>query len=373
MRLMIVAGEASGDLLGGDLLAGLKEHFPQIQVCGVGGPRLAEQGLLGPFGINDLSVIGIVEVVHRLPRLRRVFRYLTHLLTAERPDLLITIDLPDFNFMLAKRAKALHIPVIHYVCPQVWAWRRGRVQRIASLVDHLLVLFPFEPIYFQPTGLPVTFVGHPLVEKTRSKLAKRLDFRKQLELSNQDKLVVLLPGSRSGELQRHLEVMVSTCHQLAQRLSKVQFILALAENLSLEEVENFPWPIRQGMTQELLAASDAALVASGTATLEAALLDAPMVVIYRVNFFTYEIGRRVIQVPFISLANLVVQRELVKERIQKMANPDLLADDLFTLLTDSEQIARIRSGYQEIRTLLSSQERGAVEIVSQFLQGTHNI
>lgn len=379
---MMVAGEASGDLLGGTLLADLRVRFPHLTVFGVGGSRMRAQGLQGIYDINDLSVVGVVEVVRCFPRLLRVFLHLARLLEAERPRLLVTVDLPDFNFMLAKRAKALGIPVVHYVGPQVWAWRRGRVERIARLLDHLLVLFPFEPEIYAHTTLPVTFVGHPLVEWVQrggdasSEPGSRAFTRRTLGVGHGERLVVLLPGSRRGEVQRLLSIMVMACRRVAERMPNVRFALALADTLSVEEIQAH-WPasggvmpeiaIHQGRTHALLGAADATLVASGTATLEAALLGAPMVVVYRVNRVTYEMGRRLIQVPFISLANLVAGIGLVTERIQDDVSPEVLAGDLIHLLTDTDAVAAMRAGFDRIRAALSYPSCRAVDVVADFL------
>ncbi|MBF0461868.1 MAG: lipid-A-disaccharide synthase [Magnetococcales bacterium] len=377
-KIMMVAGEASGDLLGGELLAALRARFPHLVAMGVGGTRMRAAGLQGTFDINDLSVVGLIEVIRHFPRLRQVFTALVRLLREERPRLLITIDLPDFNFMLAKRAKALGIPVIHYVSPQVWAWRRGRVARIARLLDHLLVLFPFEPAIYAQTTLPVTFVGHPLTHLAVPARSREV-VRHALGLTDGEKLVVLLPGSRRGELQQMLAPLLATCREVARQMDSVRFVLALANSLSRADLAAC-WPtgpvthagfppidIRCGETYDLLGAADAALVTSGTATLEAALLGTPMVVVYRVNRLTYEIGRRLIQVPFISLANLVAGYGLVTERIQGEVRPDWLASDLMQLLTDTAAVAKMRAGFAVLREKLSHPLRQPVDIVSAFL------
>ena len=385
-KIMMVAGEASGDLLGGELLASLRLRFPDLVAFGVGGSHMRASGLQASFDINDLSVVGLIEVLKCFPRLSHIFFSLSRLLALHRPRLLITIDLPDFNFLLAKRAKALGIPIIHYVSPQVWAWRQRRVTKIARLLDHLLVLFPFEPALYAQTNLPVTFVGHPLVDRVALKMEgsgeriSRESERSRLGLASGEKLVVLLPGSRRSELQRLLATMVTTCYRVAEQRPGVRFILALANTLSIEEVMAH-WPtgintskalqpeisIRRGETRSLLAAADAALVASGTATLEAALLGAPMVVIYRVNRLTYLIGKQLIQIPFISLANIVAGYGLVEERIQDDANPEVLSQDIMHLLNDIEAVRTMRIGFDQIRDTLSRPDRQAIDVIAEYL------
>jgi lipid-A-disaccharide synthase len=378
--VMMVAGEASGDLLGGALLASLHARLSSpLRVIGVGGQRMREQGLQSDYDVNDLAVVGLVEVLRRLPRLKQVMDYLTRLLQQERPALLITIDLPDFNFMLARRAKRFGIRVVHYVSPQVWAWRAGRVNKIAQWVDHLMVLFPFELAVYAHTGLAVTFVGHPLSHLAVAPI-DRSQMRQRLGLSADEKLVVLLPGSRHGELSRLLAPMLATCRELQRRLGRVRFVLALADTLSVIDLAAC-WPAelvglpekelriswRRGETYSLLAAADAALVASGTATLEAALLGAPMVVVYRVNRLTYAIGRRVVRVPYISLANLVAGYGLVRERIQHEVAVPLLADDLEALLTDTARVEQLRAGYDAVRASLAHADRDPADVVVELL------
>ncbi|MBF0444209.1 MAG: lipid-A-disaccharide synthase [Magnetococcales bacterium] len=387
-NIVIVAGEASGDLLGGALLAQLKQRHPNLAFAGVGGPRMQEQGLKGPYDVNDLSVIGIVEVIKHLPGLIRVFKYLTALLRDNKPQLLVTIDLPDFNFFLAGRAKALGIPIVHYVSPQVWAWRSGRIKKIARLVNHLMVLFPFETTIYSHTKLPVTFVGHPLVEQMQPWCEKRdagiesKVVRKSLGVGEDEKLLVILPGSRQSELKLLLPTMLETFNQLYKKNNKIRCVLAQADTISDTKMDSV-WPtdielpgvqalkktilVRKSETYSLLMAADAALVASGTATLETALLGTPMVVMYRFNKLTYELGRRIIKVPYFALANLVAEKKLVDERLQDAANPTQLAKDLDEILNNDKVVAQIDEGYRELRAKLSHPSRLPVDVITDFL------
>ncbi|MBF0342120.1 MAG: lipid-A-disaccharide synthase [Magnetococcales bacterium] len=379
-RLMLVAGEASGDNLGAGLLQALRSRHPDLEARGVGGSRMIAQGFSSLCDLNELSVIGLVEVVRRLPGLIRRHRQLTNMLDSWRPDLLITIDLPDFNFLLARRAKALGIGRIHYVGPQVWAWRAGRVGKLARLLDHLLVLFPFEEDVYAGSGLPVTFVGHPLAQRPLPEVAERLATRRELGLAEGERLLLLLPGSRLGEIRRHLGVMVAACRRVAA-LGGVRCVLAVADTLTPEDLAEVmrqePDPevraffprieLRQGMTGRLLTVADAAMASSGTVTLEAALSGTPMTVLYRVNRLTYEIGRRVIRVSHIALPNLVAGWTLVPERIQHEANPELLAADVQGLLFDGVSAERQRTGFREIRARLAQPVKSPAEVVSEFL------
>ncbi|MGN7610898.1 lipid-A-disaccharide synthase [Magnetococcales bacterium HHB-1] len=370
-KVILVAGEASGDFLGKELLLGLKERFPGLIAKGVGGPGMRAVGLQGAFDINDLSVIGLIEVFRRLPRLIEVFRYLVKLLEQEKPDLLITIDLPDFNFMLAKQAKKRHIPVVHYVSPQVWAWRRGRVKKIAALLDHLLLLFPFEQEVYAQEQLPVSFVGHPLAYRAKA-TEDRAQIRMALGLNTKDRLIALLPGSRLSEIKRMLPLMIETCQKIAE--TDVHFVLICAPSLTpldlkpyLPEDDSIAITIQQHDRYNFIAAADVALVTSGTATLETALLGTPMVVAYRVNPVTYWIAQRVINVPYISLVNLVAKKALVQERLQKDANATQLADDLMQLLKDHARLSDMRDHFNQIHHQLTSPPKSAAVVVAEML------
>ncbi|OSM05170.1 putative lipid-A-disaccharide synthase [Magnetofaba australis IT-1] len=371
---MIISGEASGDFLAAELLNELSAEFPGLTAFGVGGLKSRAAGLESLYHPNELSLIGLAEVVRHLPRLVSIMNALTARMRADRPDLLVTVDLPDFNFRLAKRAKKLGVPVIHYVSPQVWAWRRGRADKLAGFLDHLLALFPFEPEIYAGTGLPVSFVGHPLVHRAQPKRSRE-QMRADLGLADDAPLIALLPGSRPGEIARLLEPMLLAAVRLRMEKPNTYFAIALADTLdeaSLRahwpaEAESLSVSIIPNGAYDLLGACDAALVASGTATLEAALIGAPMVVVYRVNALTYAIGRRVIQVPYISLANLVAGEGVVPERIQHEANPDTLCQDLRTLLDDPQAAAQQRQGLARIRQQLSTPPRTAGAIVSEFL------
>ncbi|MBF0146310.1 MAG: lipid-A-disaccharide synthase [Magnetococcales bacterium] len=384
-KILLVAGEASGDLLGAELLHAIRERYPDTEFMGVGGAGMRAHGLKGPYDINHLSVIGVVEVVRRLPDLIRVFNYLLDVMDREHPDLLVTIDLPDFNFLLAKRAKARSIPVLHYVSPQVWAWRQGRAARLERWIDHLLLLFPFEKEIYARTGLQTTFVGHPLVHKALpwsmrpEGMAGRERVRQALGIGPDDPWVVILPGSRHSEVGRMLAPMIRACFLLKQRLDSVRFVIACAPTLSANEVyhhwpkeigENFKQevPIRVGATYDLLASADAALVTSGTATLETALIGTPQIVCYRVNQITYHIGKRLVRIPFFSLVNLVAGQAVVRERLQHEVVPEAMCDDLEGLLQDGAVRKKIMDGYGYVREQLTQSATSPFAVVEAMLE-----
>ncbi|MBF0589125.1 MAG: lipid-A-disaccharide synthase [Magnetococcales bacterium] len=377
-KICMVVGEASGDFLGAELLVELRERYADLEAFGVGGPKMDAVGFDRRYEANDLSVIGLVEVFRNLPRLYRVFRHLVQSLKSRKPDLLITIDLPDFNFMLARRARKMGITVVHYVSPQVWAWRSGRVKKIAGWVDHLLALFPFEPEIYAESGLPVTFVGHPMVQRVHPSRSVA-EIRQDLGLEADQKLVTLLPGSRLGEISRLLPVMLESARKLMQRRDDLRFALGCADTVDPDTLrvwiagyDDLRLQVRSGQTFDLMAASNAAIIASGTATLEAALLETPMVVIYRVNRVTYEIGRRVIQVPHIALANIVAGRELVPERVQQQASPAIITEDIEKILDDPEISQRMCAGFREIRERLSPPPERAGHVVAGLLERARN-
>ncbi|MBF8274207.1 MAG: Lipid-A-disaccharide synthase [Magnetococcales bacterium] len=384
-KILLVAGEASGDFLGAELLRELRRGYPDCQFMGVGGEGMRAEGVDGPYNINHLSVIGLVEIVRRLPDLYRVFQYLLGLMDRQRPDLLVTIDLPDFNFILAKRAQARNIPVLHYVSPQVWAWRRGRAKHLEKFIDHLLVLFPFEKEIYANTRLPVTFVGHPLVHRAlpwsmRAEGAGGGErVRRGLGIGRDDKWVVILPGSRHSEVSRLFAPMIRACFLLKKRMPSVCFAVACAPTLSEGELlRHWPQdvgmdfrqevPIRVGATYDLVASADAALVTSGTATLETALMGIPQVVCYRVNRLTYEIGKWLVRIPFFSLVNLVAGKEVVRERLQDEANPETLCADLMDLLYDEQVRKKMESEYRVVREQLTQSAARPFAVVEAMLE-----
>ncbi|MBF0109234.1 MAG: lipid-A-disaccharide synthase [Magnetococcales bacterium] len=384
-KILLIAGEASGDLLGADLMAAIRERIPEVSFMGIGGPGMRSQGMTGPFDSNHLSVIGVVEVVRRLPDLLRAFDYLLRLMDRERPDLVVTIDLPDFNFLVARRARARDIPVLHYVSPQVWAWRRGRAKRLHRFIDHLLLLFPFEQAIYAETPLPVTFVGHPLVGRALpwsmrpEGAAGRARVRQSLGIGTDESCVVLLPGSRRGEIGRLFGPMIRSCFLLRRTYPDMRFVVACAPTVSEDELERH-WPedidptfkrevpIRSGATYDLVASADAALVTSGTATLETALIGTPQVVCYRVSPMTYPIGRLLVRIPFFSLVNLVAGWAVVRERLQHEVVPEILCADLDGVLHDPGIRMKIKEGYGVVREKLTRSATDPFTVVEAMLE-----
>jgi lipid-A-disaccharide synthase len=339
LLVALVAGEASGDILGAGLMQALKQKHPQVEFIGVGGPRMEAEGLISSFPMERLAVMGLVEVLGRLRELLGRRKRLVRELIAAKPDVFIGIDAPDFNLTLELKLRQAGIRTVHYVSPSVWAWRQKRVLKIREACDLMLTLFPFEARFYLDHQVPVRFVGHPLAN-TIPLQADRDGAREALGLTPEDSVVALLPGSRGGEVSRLGELFLDAAERLRALRPGVQFVLPCANAERRAQLEamlagrNLPLRLLDGRSHEALAACDAVLIASGTATLEALLHKRPMVVAYKVAPLTYRILKRLVKSPYISLPNLLAERMLVPELIQDAATPDALAQTLAPLLDD---------------------------------------
>ena len=352
IRLFLVAGEASGDLHGSLLARALTEAAGDIVLEGVGGAEMEKAGVCLHHRCEEMAITGLWEVIRHLPRFRRLLGDLEGRLRADPPDALIPIDYPDFNIRLAARAHALSIPVIYYISPQVWAWRKGRLRQLARVVRRMVVIFPFEEDLYRRAGIPVSYVGHPLVDRVHP-TGDPQRTRSTLGLDDGRPLIVLLPGSRRSEVDRILPILLETERLL--RVRDWKWVGALAPGLAIEDL---PAEVRsgsaveffEGRTYELLAAADLALTASGTATLEAALLGTPMLVVYRMHPLTYHLARRLVRVPHIAMANLLAGERVVPEFVQDRARPELLAEEVARWMDNaslrestSEKLRRVAS------------------------------
>lgn len=338
----MVAGEASGDLLGSHLIAALAARRPDLRFFGIGGPRMIAEGFESRFPMEKLAVRGYVEVLRHYREIMAIRRDLAAQLLAERPRLFIGVDAPDFNLGLERRLKQAGIPVIHYVSPSVWAWRGGRVGEIGRSASHLLALFPFEPPLYEKVGLPVTFVGHPLADMIPLE-TDRAAARVRLRLPSSRPVVALLPGSRKSEIEYMGELFVQTAKLLSEKVKDVHFVCPTASRETRDLVEaavrrrldsEFPLTLLFGHSHEALAAADVALVASGTATLEAALHKTPMTIAYRMSPITWALMRRMLYLPYVGLPNILAGENLVPEYLQEAAKPESLAESLAGLLRD---------------------------------------
>lgn len=358
-KVMIVAGEASGDLHGGNLVRAMRGIEPDLSFYGVGGERMRTAGVRLLADAADMAVVGLTEAVSKLWTILRAMRRLKDSLTGERPDLVILIDYPDFNLPLARAARKRGIKVLYYISPQVWAWRKGRIATIKKTVDRMAVILPFEEAFYREAGVNVTFVGHPLLDEVRKKYSRQ-EALNRFGLREDAITVGVLPGSRRSEVARILPEMLRACGILAGKISPLQFVLPLAGTLDHDFVRNilrqFPVAvnvIRDGV-YDVVAVADAAMVASGTATLEAALLEIPMVVVYKVSALSYAVGRRFIRVDHICLPNIIAGRRVVPELIQDEATPERIASEVRELVVRRGKALEMKAALAEIREKLGA-------------------
>ena len=368
----MVAGEASGDLLGSHLMAALKARRPELRFSGIGGPKMIAEGLESLYRIEQLSVRGYAEVLGQYRAITEMRRKLARRLLEERPALYIGIDSSDFNLELERQLKDAGIPTVQYVSPSIWAWRGWRVRRIARSVTHVLALFPFEPALYEKAGVAVTYVGHPLADLIPL-ASDRAQARAQLRLPAGARIVALLPGSRRSELQYMGEIFVRAARRLSEQLPEVHFVCPTASRATREQFEtvlrsqgaaDLPLTLLYGHSHEALAAADVALVASGTATLETALIKTPMVIAYRQSPVTWALMRHMIYLPYIGLPNILAGEAFVPEYIQNRATPEALAGALAALLQDpvaqQHQIERFRAIHATLRQNTAQKAADAV-------------
>jgi len=344
IRIAIVAGEASGDLLGSHLVKALRERLPQAEFIGIAGPKMIASGVQTLFPMEKLSVIGFHEVLRNLFSLLAMRRELKRKIIAFQPHVYIGVDAPDFNFGVERAMRKQGILTVHFASPSIWAWRGSRIHKIKRAVDHMLVLYPFEKIIYDKAGIAATYVGHPMAD-TIPLEDKRVAVREQLKLGQASQVVALLPGSRRSELHMHADLFVQTAQRLRQLLPEVQFLAPLStketrqlfeEALYRNQAQDLPLTIMFGHAQEAMTAADCVLVKSGTATLEAALLRRPMVITYRIPKVTHFFVKRLFYLPYFGLPNVLAGRFIVPELMQDQATPDNLAQALKTWLDDKE-------------------------------------
>ena len=356
----IVAGEASGDLLGAHLMAALHEHLPDARFVGVGGSQMQAEGLDSLFPMERLAIRGYAEVLRHYPSLLWMRRKLRRALLKARPQLFVGVDAPDFNLDLEAGLKRAGIPVVHYVSPSIWAWRGGRIGAIARSVDHVLTLFPFEETIYRKAGVPATYVGHPLADMIPEQ-DQTASTRLQLNIAPERKVIALLPGSRQSELHYMADTFVATAKLLAQNIEQPLFLVPLVSRETREIFEaalyradagELPLTILFGHARDALAAADVALVASGTATLEAALLKKPMVITYKMAGASWQLMRRMGYLPYVGLPNILAGEFVVPELLQHDATSENLAQALLNSLNDTSVRARIPQRFAAIHRQL---------------------
>jgi len=367
--LGVVAGEVSGDLLGAHFIAALRQSHPDLRAAGIAGPRMAEAGVRAIYPSEKLAVNGYVEVLSHLPELLWIRSRITRYFQRERPRVFVGIDAPDFNFTLEARLKQAGIPTVHFVSPSIWAWRPERIHRIRQAVSHMLVIFPFEAQIYHDAGIPVSYVGHPLADVIPLE-PDSVTARTQLGLAP-GPVIALLPGSRLSEVTRHARLMLEAAARIRRRHADAQFVLPAANEAAARLVRQagqgleVPLHLLAGQSHAALAACDVALVASGTATLEAALFKKPMVITYRVPALTARLMRKKALLPWIGLPNILARDFVVPERVQENATPENLAHDALAWLADAPRRAAV---IETFRTLHLSLRQNASARIAEALE-----
>ena len=357
--MVIVAGEASGDLHGANLVRAMRRLSPGISFAGIGGKKMEGAGVEILVPSSDMAVVGLTEVFSRFHTIRKALSRLKTTLKKGRPNLLILIDYPDFNLHLAKTAKRLQVPALYYISPQVWAWREGRVRKIRRRIDRMAVILPFEEDFYRERGVSVEYVGHPLLDACPKGLDKK-DVALKLGVEGVYPVVGIMPGSRKEEVGNVLPVMVSAVRILKERFPSIRCLLPLAETIDDEFVRSFlrdspvEIDILKGDVYEALGACDLVLITSGTATLEAAIMGVPMVIVYRVSSFSSWIGKMMIKVPHIGLVNLVAQDDVVPELIQNDMTSPRLADEALSILEDTQKRMLMITALKKVRESLGT-------------------
>lgn len=353
-KIMIIAGEASGDQHGAKVVRALRTRNPHLAFYGIGGRNLAAEGVHILVEASTLSVVGITEVFSKLGNIVHGLKTAKKFLRKERPELLILIDFPDFNLMVAKTAKQLGIPVLYYISPQIWAWRSSRVKKIGNRVDHMAVIFPFEAQFYRKHGIPVTFVGHPLLDSSNLPV-----FRMRTGLSSPP-VIGLLPGSRDREVTTLLPAMIQASEIISNHMKNVRFVVSVAPSVERDSIERIidahqPSGFFELVTDNVnavLEKSDIVIAASGTVTLEAAISGVPMIIVYKVSPTSYRLGKALIRVDYICLVNLISKKQVVPELIQHDASPANIAHIALSMLNDDGRLQRISDELCGVRRIL---------------------
>ena len=357
LKLMLSAGESSGDQHAANLFVELQKNHPEVIGIGMGGAKMREVGIDVRCDSSAIAVIGVIEVIKHYPEIRRMLTAMKKLLANERPDLLICVDYKEFNFKLATYAKQLGIKVLFYVSPQIWAWRSGRVKQYGKVIDMMAVIFPFETAYYEAENVPVCYVGHPSVDKVRP-LYSQADDCQRYGLDSSNPRVGLLPGSRVNEIKRLLPVMLAAAEIMQAQMPTLQFILPQASSIKDELLNRFleqtavKVKVVKNEPYDVIQCCDAVMTSSGTATLEIALLTVPMLITYKLAAITYWLGRWLVKTPFIGLPNIIAGRSIVKEFIQHEASAEQLAAEMLLLLNDSSYMETMRANLAEVKQKL---------------------
>ncbi len=359
-KIGIVAGEASGDLLGNHLIAALKERRPDLEFVGIAGPKMQAQGAVSLYLMEKLAVRGFFEVLRHYWELLKIRRELKRYFLEHKPELFIGIDAPDFNLGLETSLRRNGIKTIHYVSPSIWAWRKGRIKGIAQAADEILCLFPFEKPLYDKEGIAATYVGHPTADTIPLELNK-VQARAEMQLGDAGLVIALLPGSRQSELQYMSDLFVKTAMRISQEVPDVQFLVPLISRetrirfeqaIARQHAYDIPFKLLFGHAFKALAAADGAIVASGTATLEAALLRCPMVITYKMSRLSWPLMKRMGYLPWVGLPNLLAGKTLAPELLQDAATPEALTDALLQIVFDRDRVVELKKEYERIHLTL---------------------
>lgn len=375
-RILIVAGEASGDLYGAELIRSLKKLQNNLEFFGLGGKKMEEAGCKIIYNVVELAVVGFIEVLKNLRTFKEIYARMLILLEELKPDLVILIDYPGFNLRFARLVKEKGLPIIYYISPQIWAWGRFRINLIKRYVDRLIVIFKFEEEFYRKEGLEVSFVGHPLLDIVKPTM-RDIEAKKSFGLSETKKIIAIMPGSREKEIQRHLPIMTGAVNLISKRLPDIQVVMVKAPEISNDIFERWkknlkiPSVIIEGKNYDVLNISDLVLVASGTATVETAIMQKPMVIVYKLSLFTYILLAPQINLPYIGMVNLIAKKRIVPEAVQNSCNVRNIAKFALEILENPKCELQIKEDLAWVKSSLGEMGASdrAARIISSLLQG----
>lgn len=357
--ILVVAGENSGEKYGAGLIHEFKKIQPSLSFFGIGGKKMAEEGIEILFPTEELAVVGGIEILSHLPRIKKIFDRITKEIKSRKPKAAVLIDSPDFNLRLAKKLRKLDVPVLYYISPTVWAWRKGRLKAIKKTVDKMLLIFPFEEAIYKERGIDCSYVGHPLKERVKISLSKE-EFYKKYGLNSQKKLITLLPGSRKSELKYHMPVLLKALERIKKEYEP-QFVLVLAESLDKDFLLRFISPRFEDLKiltehgYEAMAFSDLVLSACGTANLETALLETPLISFYRISPLTYFLGVKFVKIKNYSIVNILAGRQIVPELIEHRFTPENIFEEVKKILENEELRSEIKANFRQIKARLGEE------------------
>ena len=374
-KIAILAGEPSGDLIAGQLMADINSKEKNVQFIGVGGPSMKQQGLKSFFDYSNLSLYGVFQVIPNIPKLVFLRYKLIKYLKNEKPDIFIGVDAPDFNFYIEKKLKQSGIPTFHYVAPSVWAWRPKRVYKIKKTTDHILSIFPHEKPLFEKVGIQTTFVGHPLANKIPLK-SNMYKYRKLLKINRKELVIALLPGSRMGELRAHTDILLETAQKLSEVHPNTRFLIPVNNDKNMNYIKgrlkNNPTKnlkLIKGRVDEILSSSNIVIAASGTASLQIALHKKPMIIIYKGSWISYFVWKMVSLIPNVSLPNILLNENIVPEMLQHRATPTLLSKKACEIINDKRYLKKIESKFYKLHKDLKKNTSSLVfKIIKPYLK-----